>query len=170
MILFNPTRQKRFESHIGKRFHRLVVLDIIDRYWDGKQYRPIMLCVCDCGSKINIRLNDLITNHTKSCKCLQVEKVISKNLTHGMSHTKVYKAYSGAFDRCNNPNAEHYSNYGGRGIEFRFDSFEEWYEELGDPTTNKHTVDRKNVNGHYEVGNIRWATWSIQNKNKRIHL
>jgi len=33
--------------------------------------------------------------------------------------------------------------------------------------TEKHSVDRKDNNGNYEPGNVRWATQSEQTKNQR---
>jgi hypothetical protein len=92
--------------------------------------------------------------------------------THGLSYSPEYMAYQNAQQHCTNPKAAKYANYGGRGIEFRFTSFEQWYAELGPrPVTpvgrSVYSVDRKNVNGHYEPGNVRWATKSEQGFNKR---
>jgi len=71
-----------------------------------------------------------------------------------------------------NPNKTDYEHYGGRGIEFRFKSFEEWFKEVGKKPSSGHTIDRINNDGHYEVGNVRWATVTEQNhnirKNRRI--
>lgn len=80
------------------------------------------------------------------------------------SRGKVYAAYHDARRRCSGTGrwVRWYA-----GVEFRFESFEQWYEELGDPPTPKHTVDRINCTGHYEPGNVRWADWSTQAANKR---
>ena len=58
-------------------------------------------------------------------------------------------------------------HYGGRGIEVKFESFQEFIDHVGDAPTLDHTLDRIDVNGHYELGNIRWATWSEQIRNRR---
>lgn len=87
--------------------------------------------------------------------------------THGMSGTPEYRAYISAKKRCNNPNSEGYPNYGARGIEFRFSSFEEFFEEVGERPDNGHSLDRIDTNGHYEPGNIRWELLSTQNNNCR---
>src|SRR5208337_1584384 len=75
------------------------------------------------------------------------------------------EAYSSARQRCTNPKNPGYPNYGGRGIEFRFQSFGQFIDALrtpGNPSglrpSPEHSLDRKNNNGHYEAGNIRWAT------------
>jgi len=75
--------------------------------------------------------------------------------------------YRAAKTRCTNKNADDYPRYGGRGIEFRFDSFEQFYAEIGKRPTPQHTLDRKDNNGHYEVGNVHWATPKEQARNKR---
>lgn len=71
--------------------------------------------------------------------------------------------------RCINGN----KNYGGRGIEFRFDSVYEaamWViNNLGVRPSPAHSIDRIDNNGHYEAGNLRWATVSEQNLNKRAY-
>jgi hypothetical protein len=80
------------------------------------------------------------------------------------TRTKVYAAFYSARRRCSGTGrwARWY-----RGVEFRFESFEQWYAELGEPPSPKHTVDRISVLGHYEPGNVRWVTWDVQSQNKR---
>lgn len=75
-------------------------------------------------------------------------------------------AYYGAKARCNNPNLDNYHRYGGRGIKFKFKNFAHFFETLG-PRPQGMTLDRIDVNGHYEPGNVRWATTRQQNSNKR---
>ena len=50
-------------------------------------------------------------------------------------------------------------------VEFRFGSFEEFFELLG-PRPKGCTVDRINPLGHYEAGNVRWATSKEQAQNR----
>lgn len=80
-----------------------------------------------------------------------------------------YNLYKAAQRRCR-PNSADAKYYAARGIEFRFVSFEQWLVELGIRPTAKHTVDRENNNGHYEPGNVRWATRFVNIHNRRIHL
>ena len=83
-------------------------------------------------------------------------------------------AYYNARNRCTNPKDAYYSDYGGRGIEFRFTSFKQFIDALRTPEnpsglrpSPEHTLDRKNNDGHYEAGNIRWATYYQQSRNQR---
>jgi len=77
-----------------------------------------------------------------------------------------YMAFYRAKDRCTNPKNKSWKYYGGRGIKFRFASFEEFFRELG-PRPKGFVLDRKDNEGHYEKGNVRWATRSESNRNKR---
>jgi hypothetical protein len=88
--------------------------------------------------------------------------------THGMRRTVEYKTWIGMRQRCRNPRNKNFRNYGGHGIKVCFKSFEEFYTEVGPKPSPDHSIDRfPDNNGHYEKGNIRWATWSQQNANKR---
>lgn len=73
-----------------------------------------------------------------------------------------------AKSRCQNLQLPCWPDYGGRGIEFRFTSFEEFYICLG-PRPPGYTLDRIDNDGHYEKGNVRWATRQEQNLNKRLY-
>lgn len=72
-----------------------------------------------------------------------------------------------AAQRCNNPKDPAYRNYGGRGIEWRFASIAEFATHVGPRPTSQHTLDRICVNGHYEPGNVQWATRQEQRHNQR---
>ncbi len=77
-----------------------------------------------------------------------------------------YKSFEHAKARCRNPNHVKYPRYGARGIEFRFANFSAFCAELGQKPTPKHTIDRIDNEGHYEVGNVRWATQQEQQENR----
>lgn len=56
------------ESLIGKKFGRLIVLELTE---SDKCGASRCKCVCDCGNKINVLVSSLKNGHTKSCGCLQ---------------------------------------------------------------------------------------------------
>ena len=137
----------------------------------------VWLCLCSCGNECKASIHHLHARDRKSCGCLQRERANGPKYTkHGHARqghkSPVYRTYIRAKDRCTNPNTQNYQNYGGRGIEFRFNSFEEFFAELGPKPEPKelYSIDRINNEGHYEVGNVRWSTQEMQQSNKRPRL
>lgn len=78
--------------------------------------------------------------------------------------------------RCTVEDHVAYKYYGGRGISVHDDwmdletGFDKFLEHVGNAPSIKHTLDRIDVNGNYEPGNVRWATASEQAKNTRAYL
>ena len=83
-------------------------------------------------------------------------------ITHGMFGTPEYRAYRNALNRCRREADPRYNSYGARGIEMRFDTFEEFFACIGPRPNDNLTLDRIETDGHYEAGNVRWATTAQQ--------
>ena len=90
---------------------------------------------------------------------------------HGMDRTPEHRAWVSMKQRCNNPKKKEYPHYGGRGIKVCDEwmhSFAAFYRHVGDRPTGKHSIDRIDVNGGYEPGNVRWATQQEQIDNTTV--
>lgn len=59
-----------------KRFGRLLVLGLSQKR--DKHRGAIWTCVCDCGSKCNIRASSLIQKLTRSCGCISSELAMGR--------------------------------------------------------------------------------------------
>lgn len=82
--------------------------------------------------------------------------------------------FSAMKTRCTNPDCARYKDYGGRGIECRFENADDFIcyvmGVLRFNTIEKLDglgIDRINNDGHYEKGNIRFVTSKVNNNNKR---
>lgn len=152
---------------VGQRYGRLTVVSLSGRTRHGI---ALWLCKCDCGTKKVIIHNHLRSGNTKSCGCLLTPEDRAKAATtHGSSNTPEYTSYHAAKKRCTNPKFKQFADYGGRGIEFRFKSFEEFFAEVGPRPEPKfsYSLERIDNDGHYERGNVRWATKEQQARNRR---
>ena len=97
---------------------------------------------------------------------------IQKNrsyVKHGMTNTPEYRAWQEMIQRCYNPNGNRYHRYGGRGITVCarwLESFENFYKDMGDRPSIRHSLDRKDNDLGYYKENCRWATPGQQAYNK----
>lgn len=98
---------------------------------------------------------------------LQKETARKLMTTHGKSYSPEYSSWSNMKQRCNNPNATGYKNYGGSGIKHckRWDKFENFFHDMGKKPTKKHTIGRIDSSTNYTPENCRWETRKQQNRN-----
>ncbi len=83
-----------------------------------------------------------------------------------------YECWRGMKQRCLNPKATSYENYGKRGITFPVEWTDFWtyVEEVGERPGPEYTLDRIDVNKNYSKNNVRWVTWEYQTRNRRDTL
>ena len=88
---------------------------------------------------------------------------------HGMADTPIYKIWVDMRQRCCNSNRHNFKHYGGRGISVceRWQVFENFYEDMKDRPSARHSLERKNNDGPYSPDNCVWATVEVQRNNMR---
>lgn len=154
----------------GRRFSRLTVisLDHVHRT-QGAHW----LCKCDCGTELVVSRGNLSTGNSRSCGCLKLERLVERSITHGgtvgNNRSSEYKIWGSMVQRCTNPNAPRFSDYGGRGIgvsdEWR--KFDNFYRDMGPRPGKGYTVERINNDEGYSKSNCKWATRAEQSRNTR---
>ena len=154
---------------VNKKFGRWIVLS---RSGVNKFGRITWLCECSCGIKKEVDGQALRSGDSTSCGCyisdVKSQQCIDRNTTHGMSKTIVYRRWSEMLSRCNNKNSTSYSKYGAKGIYVhpRWSSFENFFEDMGLPPSDEHSIDRINSKLSYTPDNCRWATMKQQQNNR----
>ncbi len=152
---------KKIEYQKGQRLGECIYLHDVDSIGDRKA-----LFLCRCGKKFKADISKIKKLHTKSCSCLKG--------IHGLKLHPLYSKWRSLKARCNNPNVKNYHNYGGRGIRVcdewnnNFIAFYNYMMSLPNALKLGLTIDRRNNDGNYEPGNMRWADAHTQVVNRRI--
>lgn len=149
----------------GRRFGRLSVLHRVPT--TVKKKVITWLCRCDCGERVPVQSNNLLEANTRSCGCLQRDATKKRLTTHGEKHSIEYRIFHAAKNRCRNPRNPKWRIYGARGIRFKFRSITHFLQCIGRRPAKNLSLDRIDNDGHYEPGNVRWATRSQQMRNRR---
>jgi hypothetical protein len=161
----------------GQKFGNLVVLR-----FSHTKHNAYWVCQCICGKETTIRGSKIVKGQTKSCGCLVIKTNKersgdkSSKFKHGFArrHQKTpreYNSWRTMIQRCTNPTATGYENYGGRGIEIceRWlgkDGFKNFLIDMG-PRPKNTSLDRIKNNGSYGPNNCKWSTRLEQTQNRR---
>ncbi|MBR5986719.1 MAG: hypothetical protein IK019_09955 [Clostridia bacterium] len=146
---------------VGRQYGWVTVISP-EKRWSRKWNHCYVLTRCEgCGAAQWQDLNSLTSGRSRGCQVCSHPKQIPKWLERRLTAAR---------QRCENQADPEYRNYGGRGIQFRFPSILEaglyLMNEFGLPDRSME-LDRIDTNGHYEPGNIRFATRAQNQANRR---
>lgn len=163
MAATNSTRRHpSFKDLTGKRFGKWTVLCRDTSHPSKAIYWN---CRCDCGTEKTICGGDLKGNRSKGC-------IPCSKRVHGMSKTSEYASWDNMHQRCSKQNCKDFPRYGAKGIVVckRWNSVENFYDDMGDKPSHKHTIERVDNSKGYSCGhceeciekgwtaNCKWAT------------
>lgn len=120
-----------------------------------------------CGEYLTVPAHYLVRrpNPKVHCGCL--------NKTNKTIFNQEYRIWIMMRKRCTDEKHVAFKHYGGRGIKvcdawFAWETgFELFLADMGARPSKGHSLDRIEVDGNYEPGNVRWATAKEQAANTR---
>jgi len=165
----------------GTRFGRLVVTGEAEPAAQlNRERKRRMVCRCDCGGEVIVRLTNLRSGNTTSCGCYRNEMTAARRTTHGQrarsGHTHNYRLWCHIKGRAVTGSSTNADYYLGRGItmygpwQTDFVAFDTWLKETLGPCPKGQSLDRIDNDGNYEPGNLQWADAETQANNTRSNV
>lgn len=160
-----PGVVRRYESRIGEIIGDLTFVRISDVRGDRNRVLAVFLCAC--GEHVRLPAGRTLQGgYREHCGCKTDHRAARK---HGMRYSREYSSWQAMKARCLDPNNKDYPRWGGQGVTIHdawVSSFEAFFEHVG-PRPQGTSIDRIDGTRGYEPGNVRWATPSEQQRNRR---
>lgn len=163
------TLHKNSKDIAGQHFGRLIVLGPTQY----RHHKLMWLCSCSCGNMTEVAASDLCTRNTKSCGCLNAEKILSRKKSDKITEHPLYRTWSNIKTRCMNSRNQAYHRYGECGIDIcdewkdSFLIFCEYVSKLENYRAKGFSLDRIDNEQGYQPGNLKWSTAIEQARNRR---
>lgn len=156
---------------VGKTFNRWTVVRVFATLRSSKG-ELIAKVKCSCGAVRRRLLSRVVRGRSTGC-----ESCVQKRHGHASidglgTASPTYISWRMMKRRCLDTGYARYHLWGGRGITVHPEwsgpeGFERFLADVGERPSKRYSLDRIDVDGNYEPGNVRWATPKQQRANQR---
>lgn len=155
---------------LNQKFNRLTPIEYlgVQEHWRNKRKMATYLCKCDCGKEITVPDRSLKSGNTGSCGCIRNDSNTRHGHTLKGKRSKIYNAWVNMRSRCEDQSDNMYYNYGAKGIKVcnRWQSFDNFLADMGEPDSPDLTLERLCVYSGYSPENCVWADRFTQSRNR----
>lgn len=155
---------------VGTKFPNCTVVAVLPPRLTNGYPEATYECRCNCGRLFVQKKGWLQRNSEVACKSCAGKTAAARRGADGRSLTPEWTVWCNMRQRCTNPTAQAYNNYGARGIKVckRWKQFDKFLLDMG-PRPEGYTLERKNNNKGYTPKNCEWVPSARQNRNTRTN-
>ena len=157
--------------HVGDTYG---LWTVVTSPWRNARGFLVVGVACSCSPEHEVVRDaySVYRGDSGSCGCRRMQASRKAHLRHGQSsgkRTRIYRIWRGMRQRCLNKNNPIYKGYGERGITItpRWSKFENFWKDMGDPPSKRHSLGRIDNDGPYSKANCEWQTADVQCNNTR---
>jgi len=161
------------EATIGQRFSGWTLM-AVERRGASPNMKIWYQVRCECGTEGWRKAHTILDGTSKGCNRCQHRRIPRNSVAvYGCAQKRVhlpeYAVWKTMLARCFNEKNKNYRHYGARGIRVcdAWLDYTAFIRDMGRRPSPTHSLERVDNDGHYEPGNVRWATRHEQSRNKR---
>lgn len=150
---------------IGTKFGDWTIVAQTNRPFRGLPNVAVATVRCCCGREKDLANSYLRAGGSSGCGCKRAARFAAGSHKHGQSRSELYRLWARVKARLKTQ-----TDYAGVRMHpawaSDFEAFAAYMETLGPKPGPTYSLDRIEPRGHYEPGNIRWASKQTQAQNR----
>lgn len=143
---------------------------VVERRGVNKRREMMWTVECICGTRKQLSGPILRQGRSQCCGCKTSEMMIKSRTTHNQTHVRSgsWRSWRSLLARTRQERRKYSYIYFGKLDDPRWNRFENFYADMGERPSPKHSIDRIDGTKGYSKENCRWATSKEQIRNRRV--